>query len=293
MTTRALLAALLLLSAARLAAQDTATLDGEPAIRFVAGHGHLTTYCDGVLWITATRVFFDGITLPSHSFDLKRGEVSAFHAGHALGFDYVKIHGGGKTYRMGLYPDMARQFGDRFAFAERAWRDFPSAYAEVQRAQAQRVSPPGLVKLIAGDAGPVLEFPVIVGSGAVWFKSGKKVTVWEGPQAGGSAYARVQGATAHGRLQVSADSVHFISAQAPGDANLVLDSPKREMRLRGAVGGYPRIVATFRSAGRMSLLLAEDVGGRNRFYDVTPLLRALGPDFPQMAAELLSQAGAR
>ena len=44
-----------------LAAQDTATLAGEPAIRFMAGHGHLTTYCDGQLWITATRVRFDGV----------------------------------------------------------------------------------------------------------------------------------------------------------------------------------------------------------------------------------------
>ncbi|MBI2678181.1 MAG: carboxypeptidase regulatory-like domain-containing protein [Candidatus Koribacter versatilis] len=282
---RIILAVALLL--APLAAQDTATLDGEPAIRFMAGHGHLTTYCDGQIWITPTRLRFDGVTFPAHSFDFKRAEVGAFHSGHALGFDYIKVEGGGKTFRMGLYPDMARQFGDRYAFAERAWNDFQPAYAEVTRAEAQRHPPAGLIKASATGEGAVLEFPVIIGPGAVWFKSAKKVTLWEGAEADGSAYASMIGKVARGKLQVTAGHVKFVSAQAAGDPDLVLDSGKSEMRMNTGAGGYPRIIASFRSAGRMTLLLAEAGDGGTKFYDVTPLLRALGPEFPQMAAELL------
>lgn len=288
----------LLLGALPLAAQDTATLDGEPAIRFIVGHGHLTTYCDGQLWITPTRLRFDGVTSPAHSFDLKRVEVREFNAAHALGFDYIKVSGGGDNYRMGLYPDLARQFGNRFEFAERAWKDFQAAFDEVQRAEAQRQLPPGIVKASAGKDGAMLEFPVVIAAGAVWFKSDKKVTVWEGPQADGSAYAWIQGAIARGKLQVTAERVRFVSANAAGDADVVLDSSRQEMRIQAGAGGYPRVVANFRGPGRMSLLFAEFtdedvvrdgkvVGKRKRFYDVTPLLRALGPDFPQMAAELL------
>lgn len=274
------------LTAGLVRAQDTATLDGEPAIRFLAGHGHLTTYCDGQLWITATRVRFDGLTRPADSFDLRRGQVKTLQQGHALGFDYIKVQGGGDTYRMGIYPDVARQFGDRIAFVARAWSDFAGAYAEVQRAEAQRRPPAGLVQASAGPEGPMLEFPVIVRPGGMWFKSRKKVTVWEDPQADGSAYAQIYGVTASGRLQVTAERVRFVPSQAAGEADVRLDSPRTEMQVVSGAGGYPRVIASVRGE-RVSLLLGTADGGGLHVYDATPLLRALGPQFPQMAAELL------
>lgn len=283
-----ILVLLLALLAVPAVGQDTATLDGEPAIRFMAGHGHLTTYCDGQLWVTATRVFFDGVTQPSHSFALSRAEVSEFHQAHALGFDYLKVEGGGKTYRIGLYPDMTRQFGDRIAFGERAWKDFQGAYAEVKRAEAQRTWPAGLVKGSSSPNGPMLEFPAILGQGGIWFKSARKVTVWEEPDADGSAYLTMLGPVEHGTLQVTADRVRFVPAPVPGDAELTLDAPKSEMRLRSGAGGYPRLIANFRHEGRMALMLATvEPGGRNRFHDATPLLRALGPEFDAFAASVL------
>jgi hypothetical protein len=293
--TRALLAALLVAIALPLAAQDTATLDGEPAIRFMAGHGHLRTYCDGQLWITATRVRFDGVTLPPHSFDLKRSEITSFHPGHALGFRYIKIETRERTYRMGVYPDLGREFGDRFALVERAYRDFPGAYAEVERVAAQRKPPAGLIKASVGKDGPVLEFPVIVGAGVLWFAGPNQVTVWSDADAGAEAYAEIRGgALARGKLEVTADRVRFVSAGAAEDVNLQLDSPKSEMRMNAGAGGYPRVVVTFRSAGKTTLLLGEFTGEPRslKLYDVTPLLRALGPGFSAMAAELLAPASA-
>lgn len=295
-----LLLVVALLVALPLAAQDTATLEGEPAIRFLVGHGHLRTYCDGQLWITPTRVRFDGVQTPAHSFDLKRGEVTDFNPSQALGFAYVKISGGGENYRMGFYPDLARQFGDRLEFAARAWKDFQGAYAAVRKAEAQRKLPAGIVKASVGKDGPMLEFPIIAGPGIIWFKSDKKVTVWEGPQADGSAYVWIQGGFARGKLQVTADRVRFVSANLPTDPDLILDSNKEEMRIRFGAGGYPHIIANFRQPGRVSLLFGEftsepigsgkKAGVRKNFYDATPLLRALGPEFPQMAAELLPKA---
>jgi len=173
-----LLASVLLASAVR--AQDTTTLNGERAIRFLAGHGHLSNYCEGQITLTPTRVLFDSLTSPRHSFEFKRAEIQDLHYGSVFGFHYIKMSAGGKTWRLALYPDMARSFGDRFAFFLRAYRDFDAAYAEVKRAEAER-KPPSGVRLREGQDGPVLEFPVLVGMGVLWFEGPGGVTIWEGP----------------------------------------------------------------------------------------------------------------
>nr|MDP9267785.1 carboxypeptidase-like regulatory domain-containing protein [Acidobacteriota bacterium] len=283
----------------QLAAQDTSTLDGEPAIRFIVGHGHLTNYCEGLLYVTPTRVRFDSFGEPSHSFDLPRAQVSDLHPGRSLGFSYVKIEGGGKTYRMAIYPDLARQFGDRHAFVERAFKDFQGAYAEVQRAEAKRSTPAGLIKAAMTKDGAMLEFPIIVGSGFTWFRGEKVVTAWADSDAGANAYVWIQGPIARGKLEVTADRVRFLSDGVAGDADIVIDAPKKEMRMVRTAGGYPHAVVAFRASGRVTLMFAqftsEPIGSgkqsglRKNFYDVTPLLRALGPQFPQLAAELLPQ----
>jgi hypothetical protein len=295
-----LLIAMALLVALPMAAQDTSTLDGEPAIRFIVGHGHLTNYCEGLIYFTATRVRFDSVGEPPHSFDYPRAQVSDVHPGRALGLSYVKIEAGGKTYRMAIYPDVDRLFGDRHAFFERAFRDFQGAYAEVKRAEARRTVPSGLIKASMTSDGPMLEFPIIVGAGMTWFRrSGKAhVAAWADSDAGGSAYVLISGRAARGKLLVTADRVRFASAGIAGDADITLDSPKgKEMQMVRAVGGYPHAIVAFRSTGRVTLMLAEftstpvvpddNSGMQKKFYDVTPVLRALGPEFPQMAAELL------
>ncbi len=290
-----ILAACLLLAAMG-AAQDTAVLDGEPAIRFLAGHGHLTNYCEGELWITAHRIRFDGVTVPAHSFDYKRADVKDVHAASTFGFHYVKLEAGGHTYRMGIYPELEHALGDRLEFVERAWKDFGPAYAEVQRAEAARKLPPDLVTVRDDKDGPVLEFPVIAGTGALWFSGPDGVTVWAGPDADKRAYgeirlsakderthARVNGDLAHGTLEVTADHVRLVRASGK---NIAIDEPRSQMRLKEGAGGYPQIVVSFRQAGRLTLLIGQVDGDSVTLYDGTLLLHALGPEFPQVVEEV-------
>jgi hypothetical protein len=289
-----------LLAATPALTQDTATLDGEPAIRFLAGHGHLTSYCEGQLTVTPARVRFESLTMPRHSFDLKREQVKDVHAGSLFGLHYIKLKGGGKTYRLPLYPGLDRPLGDRFALFVRAFREFAAAHAEVARAQARRAPGLAAMRLNEEDGQPVLEFPVLAGPGVLWFKqAGGGVTVWADEKAGAEAYARIVrarrgsgGVFARGKLVVSAGRVRFESAGAPGDANVTIDSPRSEMRLNLGVGGYPRVVAHFRYNDRISVIPGAVVGDGLQLYDATPLLRALGPEFAQVVEEL-RQADAR
>ena len=290
-----------LLLAAPCAAQDTAVLDGEPAIRFLAGHGHLTNYCEGELWITAGRIRFDGVTVPAHSFDYKRADVKDVHAASTFGFHYIKLEAGGHTYRMGIYPELEHALGDRLAFIERAWKDFPSAYAEVQKAEAARDLKLGLITVRDDKDGPVLEFPVLVGTGALWFSGPDGVTVWAGPEADKRAYAeirlsgkderthaRVNGDLANGTLEVTADHVRLVRASGK---NIAIDEPRSQMRLKEGAGGYPQVVVTFRNAGRLTFLFANVErrgadGDDVTIHDGTLLLHALGPEFPQVVEQV-------
>lgn len=281
------LAALLVLLAGALAcaAQDVSTREGEPAIRFLAGHGHLRDYCEGELWVTPTRVRFEGLSTPRHSFDLKREQIRDLHAASLFGVHYIKISAAGKTYRMALYPDLARAFGDRFALLERAYRDFPAAYEEVRRAQAARAAPPIMTLEQTAD-GPVLKLPVIVAPGVVWFKGKHGVTVWAGEQADAGEYAQaVGGLLTSGTLEIAADRVRF--TPRVGDMRLVIDEARAQTRLRSGVAGYPRVVAAFRRTGRVSLLPGRfDEKGALELYDAGLLARALGAEFAQVVEEV-------
>jgi|GEM_PF-6407119 len=292
---RLLLAASLvaLLLALPLAAQEVTTLDGEPAIRFMAGHAHVTNYCEGQLWITPTRLRFDSSLGSEHSFDLKRAEVKDFHAASAFGIPYIKMRGkkldgGERTYRIGLYPNLAGELGDRFRLAERAWQDFPAAAAEVARVAAQRVPSPGSVRVLMQNDGPVLEFDVFVGPQFLWFRGPRGVTIWAKAESGGEAYGRIMGTHAPGKLRVTAERVSFVATDAAANEKLGFDAPRSEVRTYIGAGGYPRIVVSVRHAGRVSIVAGQPVGAGILLRDVTPLLRALGPDFSRIAAELLA-----
>jgi len=281
-----------------LAAQDTTTLDGEAAIRIMAGHGHLNyTYCEGQLWITPTRLRFDSFLGSEHSFDLRRPEVKDFHAAHLFGFDYMKVDGGGHTYRLGIYPNLHGDFGDRFAFAEKAWKSFDTARPEVERTAAQRSTRPEQVRARLEKDGATLEFPAFAGPGVVWFRNEKTVTIWANGRAGGEAYGWILGKVTPGRLQVTAERVLFLPNEG-SMSDMSFESPRSEVRIQNGAGGYPRLVVNVRSVGRTSIVLGaatgeplvikgKPAGNRVQFEDVAPLLRALGPQFPQMAAELL------
>lgn len=269
-----------LLLGAACAAQDTAVLEGEPAIRFLVGHGHATNYCEGQLWVTATRVRFDSVTLPAHSFDHKRADVKDVHAASAWGFHYVKIEAGGHTYRMAIYPDLAHAFGDRLEFVASAWKDFPSAYAKVQQVEAGRAPDPAVK--VEGEA---LEFPVLAVLQVAWFKGPKGVTAWSGPEAGADAYGKIQGMYVAGTLRVTADRVQF--HRATDGVVGEIDSTRDQMRVNSAIGGYPRIILNFRSAGRVSFVLGTaDEKGHLQLHDASPLVRAVGPEFPQVVEEV-------
>jgi hypothetical protein len=291
---RLLLAAVVLLAVAA-AAQDASTLDGERAIRFLAGHGHITNYCEGVLTITPTRVRFDGVTVPRDSFDFKRAEIQELKYGSAFGLHYVKLRAGGKNWRMAVYPDLERRFGDRFALLLRAYGDFDAAYAEVERAAEQR-RPASVIKVRDDKDGPVLEFPVLAGLGVLWFEGPGGVTIWEGPEADAKAYGEIRSATgeivykkrrvrpglAYGKLEVTATHVRMYRE---GEEPIVIDEDKGQMRMNAAVGGYPRVVANFRRTGRVSLIVGTIDGGLT-LYDAAPLVRALGPEFEQVVREV-------
>jgi len=286
------LAALLL--ALPLAAQDVTTLDGESAIRFMAGHAHLTNYCEGQLWITPTRLRFDSSLGSEHSFDLKRAEVKDFHAASAFGVPYMKtrgkrLDGSERTYRIGLYPNIAGEFGDRFRLAERAWRDFPAAAAEVTRVAAQRVPTADSVRIIMQNGAPVLEFDVFLGPQFLWFRGPHGVTIWAKADADGDAYGRIMGTNAAGKLRITAERVSFMAIDAAANTKLGFEAPRDEVRMYSGAGGYPRVVVSVRHAGRVSIVVGEPAGAGIRLHDVTPLLRALGPEFSQMAAELLAR----
>lgn len=292
---RLLLAAVPFLLVFLAAAQDTTTLNGERAIRFLAGHGHVMNYCEGVLTVTPARVRFDGVTVPPHSFAFQRADVKGLQYGSTFGLHYVKLQAGGKNWRMALYPDLERKFGDRFALLLRAYRDFDAAYAEVQHVAAQR-RPASVIRVREEKDGPVLEFPVLVGMGVLWFEGPGGVTVWRGPQAdrrayaeiklsnGGTAYARgrLRRGLAHGKLEVTATHVRFYRE---GEEPIVIDEDKSQMRLNAAAGGYPRVVANFRRTGRVSLIVGTVQGGL-QLYDAAPLVRALGPEFEQVVKEV-------
>ncbi|HSE48209.1 MAG TPA: hypothetical protein VLA96_03270, partial [Terriglobales bacterium] len=266
----------MLLLASPAAAQDATTLAGERAIRFLAGHGHVADYCEGVLTITPTRVRFDGVTVPRDSFDFQRAEVKDLKYGSAFGLHYVKLRAGGRNWRMALYPDLERRFGDRFALLLRAYRDFDAAYAEVERTAAQR-RPASVIELRDDQDGPVLEFPVLAGLGVLWFEGPGGVTIWEGPEADAKAYGEIRSAVgetlyqkgrlrpglAYGKLEVTATHVRFYRE---GDESIVIDEDKGQMRLNAAVGGYPRVVANFRRTGRVSLIVGTIDGGL-KVYD--------------------------
>ena len=286
----------LLLAALPLAAQDTATLDGEPAIRFLAGHGHLTNYCEGELWITATRIRFDGLTVPRHSFDYKRDQVKDVHPGSAFGFHYLKIDAGDKTYRMGIYPNLQGQFGDRFEFFARAFRDFSGAYDEVRRAESERKPPAGLLRVREEKDGPVLEMPVVVGEGVLWFSGKDGVAVWTGAKAGKESYGELRqtarGENSHARLGVDLETgtlevsaTHVRLTNASGKA-IPIDEERDQMRVLLGAGGSPQAVVAFRRTGRVTLLLGGAAGEGVELYDATPLLRALGREFPQVVEEV-------
>jgi hypothetical protein len=293
----ALLPLLVLLLALAAAAQDTTTLDGEPAIRFMAGHGHLKDYCEGQLWITPTRLRFDGFFGPDHSFDGRRAEVKEFHAGHLFGFDYMKVDVGGRTFRLGLYPNLESDFGDRFALAERAWTNFQATYDEVKAAESKRTAQASGVQASVTKDGPTLTVPVLVGPGLLWFRGEKRVTVWSDEKAGGEAYGWIMGNAVPGKLEITADRVRFTPSES-SNLGVVFDAPRSEIKFDQGAGGYPRLIMSVRSVGRVSVVAGtktdEDLlwkgkpSGKKIIYrDVAPIVRALGPDFNTMAAELL------
>jgi len=273
-----LLAALLAATCA--AAQDTATLGGEPAIRFLAGHGHLLNYCEGQLTVTRTRVRFDGLSTPRHSFDVPRAQVTAKHA-RFFGAHYIKLRAAGKTYRMPLYPDVARRLGDRFALFLRALRDFDAAHAEIRRAETMRVAEGVTLSEEGGE--PVLRAPVLVGYNVLWFRGPGGVTVWQGPEADARAYERIAGgAVSPATLEIGRERVRLVSAEG----GVIAEAARGELRVRSAVAGYPRLVLAFRATGRVSLVTGELVEGKLTVRDANALTRALGTEFEQVAAEV-------
>jgi hypothetical protein len=274
----------------RASAQDTTTLEGEPAIRFMAGHGHLFNYCEGQLWITPTRLRFDSSLGSKHSFDLRRADVKDFHPGHSFGFHYMKLATSQRTYRLGLYPNLEGALGDRFALAERAWQNFPAAASAVEHAASAGGAPVQAVTAAMEGGQPVLEFPAFVGPQFLWFRGPEGVTVWTKPEAGGEAYGKIMGANAAGKLRVSAARVAFIPADTAASAKFGFDYPRDEVRLYSGAGGYPRVVVNTRHGGRLNIVLGETQGSALRLYDVAPLLRALGPEFSQMVQELLAKS---
>src|SRR3954447_23090743 len=175
----AALASVLLLATFVATAQDATTLDGQPAIRFMAGHAHLSNYCEGQLWVTATRLRFDSSLGSAHSFDLKRADVKAFHPATFLRFHYMKLQTSGRTYRVGIYPSLTADLGDRFRFAERAWQDLPAAQAELQRAAPRQSLATEVVHAHQEAAGPVLEFTAFAGPQFLWFRGAYGVTIWQ------------------------------------------------------------------------------------------------------------------
>jgi hypothetical protein len=58
--------------------------------------------------------------------------------------------------------------------------------------ETHRRPPAGLLQASVGPDGPILEFPIIIRGGVKLFRSRKKVTVWEGPQADGRTYAQIE-----------------------------------------------------------------------------------------------------
>lgn len=228
--------------------------------------------------------------MPRHSFDFRRDEIKDLHAAHLFGAHYIKLRARGDTYRMALYPDLGRDFGDRFEFFERAYRDFPAAYEEVRRVEAVRRARPQVVTLDESSGQPVLKFPVLVGQGTVWFKGPDGVAAWASRDADARVYRRPMAvALAAGTLEVSGTRVRFVPEGGGTwtDESLQVDSPREEMRVRSGIGGYPRIVAAFRSTGRVSLVSAR-VRGKElaELDDATPLLGALGEGFESLVREL-------
>jgi hypothetical protein len=282
----AALASVLLLATFVATAQDATTLDGQPAIRFMAGHAHLSNYCEGQLWITATRLRFDSSLGSAHSFDLKRADVKAFHPATFLRFHYMKLQTSGRTYRVGIYPSLTADLGDRFRFAERTWQDFPAAQSELQRAAPQRI-PPDSVHAMQESGAPLLEFRAFAGPQFLWFRGAYGVTIWAKPQAAAEAYEEIEGKHAAGVLRVSAERVAFVPNDASATA-FAFDAPRDEVRLYSGAAGYPRVVLNTRHNGRMSIVLGAAEANSIRFYDAAPLVRALGPEFLQLAAELLA-----
>src|SRR5579859_2901216 len=118
---RRLLLLAVLLAASPLVAQDIVELDGQPALRFAVGHGHLQTYCEGELLISEARVAYRSVTTPEHSFNVARTEVRDAHSGGSLGFNYIKMDVGGKgTYRFGVFPDVLKKVPNRYEFLAQA-----------------------------------------------------------------------------------------------------------------------------------------------------------------------------
>jgi hypothetical protein len=269
--------------------QDTTTLEGEAAIRLMAGHGHLFNYCEGQLWITPTRLRFDSSLGSKHSFDLRRADVKDFHAGDSFGFHYMKLATSQRTYRLGLYPNLEGALGDRFALAEHAWRDFPAAVAEVERAGSSQNASLLAVTATMENGQPVLEFPAFVGPQFLWFRGPEGVTLWAKPEAGGEAYGKIMGANAAGKLRVSAARIAFIPADAAANAKFGFDYPRDEVKLYSGAGGYPRVVVNTRHGGRVSIVLGETQGSALRLYDVALLLRVLGAEFSEAAGEVVAR----
>ena len=294
----AFLAAVLLvlsLGATNAAAQDRTTLNGEPALRFLIGHGHLTTYCDGVLWITPTRVRFEALNEPKHAFDLPRSKVSEVKTAHSLGFDYVKLQAAGNTYRLGVYPTIGNSFGNRFEFLVRAISDFEAASREVERAQATRTPEAGAATLVKSASGPVLRFPVFAGQGHVWMFGMKKAVIFEPAELGDRAY---NGSTARswGWLEVFSDRIRFRSERGP---ELSLDRSKSDFALVSGAGGYPRIKIRDNSGDWFGFVVGQytgektfdnkgqETGERYRLLDAAALLQALGDGFSELVARML------
>lgn len=290
---RARIAAVFLLASLAAYGQERTTLDGQPALHFLVGHGHLRTYCDGELWITASRLVFRSANEPAHSFDFQRRAVSSFHTASSLGFDYLKLEAGGRTFRVGVYPSIGRPFGDRFAFVVQAWQDFTAAEAAVQQVEAQRAAAVWPeITAARGPEGAVVRIPVGVARNRLWLPGTKRAPIFDPPDTG--SYPRSWVAS-WGWLEVSAVRIKYIpeKGENPG-----IDFPRSDYKVIGGARGYPRVVIAQSVSGNQYTILyrsgpGETVNFTNgpgetvSMLDATPLLEVLGDQFEPWAAKLL------
>ncbi|MDP9262808.1 MAG: PEGA domain-containing protein [Acidobacteriota bacterium] len=268
--------ALLLVAALPAPSQDRVSLDGEQALRFLAGHDHGFTFCDGVLYVTPTRVrYLTGFQ--DHSFDWQKSQVTEFKTGRALGYDYVKMQAGGKSYRLGVYPTLGNPFGDRYKLLVRAFEDFQGTSAEIERVARERNAGPPRAALTRAAAGPVLRFPVAAFLGDAYFKPNPLFK-------GGRDYS-VSMANSWGWLEITAERIRFLSQSGP---ELRIDSLKSDWSEAAAAVGYPRVILwNAAERKRYSFVHAERKGDSIVYYDSAEILEALGPGFSELVSRLL------